>query len=107
MVNFNTKQWKPVKEGEMKHKLAGKRFYYLKFEGNFDIDEIREFAQKKSDQLQKDGRVRQIQVSVVYSDEYDRSGKMTNVGDEVDVKDLRNQYNYNLGDITAFYIYLS
>lgn len=107
MVNFNTKKWKPIRQGPLQHSIGGKKLYYLKFNGDFEVDNIREFAQRKSNALfDGEAKTKSIQVSVIYSNEHDRSGKMTAIGAEVDVKDLRNMYKYDLGGITGFYVYL-
>ncbi len=106
-MNYKAKKWRPVTNGLLKHRIAGRQTMYLKFSGKFDIDDIRDFAQEKSNELARDGRVRQIQVGVVYSVEGDYSGSFTDVGEAVDVKDLKNHYNHDIGEIVGFNIYLN
>lgn len=104
---YQGKMWKPVKEGSINYAIGGKKFYYRKYEGDFNLDEIRKFSQKMSNALSQDGRAKQMQVSVIYKNERDRSGKMTAVGEDVDVQDLQARYNFDLGDIEGFIIYLN
>lgn len=99
-------RFKIARQGELKHAIGGKKFYYLKYDGDYTIDEIKKYAQQKSNELKKDGRIQRIQVSVLYSNEGDRSGKMTETGEPIDVKDLKQQYDHDIGDIVGFYIYL-
>ncbi len=107
MPNFQAKKFKPVASGFLPHRLNGRRCMYIKFKGKFTIDEIRDFAQNKSNELANHDRIVTMQVGVMYSLEHDRSGKMTGIGEEVDVRDLRDMYDYDLGDINGFYLYLS
>jgi hypothetical protein len=105
MANFKGRKWTIKRQGPMKHSIGGKKLYYVYFQGKFEIDEIRAFAQKKSNDIKRDGKIKFIQVAVVYDKERDRSGKITKVGEPVDVRNLSNSYDYDVGDITGFYIY--
>jgi len=103
---FSAAKWTPFSVGDLKHKLNGRKSMYIKYRGEFTVDDIRDFAQTKSDALVLSDTVQYISVGVVYSTEGDRSGKMTKPGDPVDVRDLQASYTFNLGDIVGFIIYI-
>ena len=98
------KNWKSTEQGNLKHRVGTRGHYYIYYKGNYDIEDIREFAQLTSNRLKLDGRIQEKQVGVMYEKEGSRSGKSTIVGEDVDVEDLRDRYTHDLGDITGFYV---
>ena len=98
------KNWKATEQGNLKHRVGTRGHYYIYYKGDYDIDDIREFAQLTSNRLKDDGRIEEIQVGVMYENEGSMSGKSTAVGEDVDVEDLRNRYEHDIGDVTGFFI---
>jgi hypothetical protein len=104
-------KWVFNERGFLKSKYSGRRNYWMRYRGEFEIEDIKNFAQDMSNvakaqhvsnTAKAQRKMKEIQVAVYYANEGDKSGKMTPVGDPVDVKDLRNQYKWDVGDIVGF-----
>lgn len=102
-IDKRFKRWKPKEEGRLKHRIGVRGHHYIYYDGKYDIDDIRDFARIKSNELKLDKRIKQIQVGIVYENEGSRVGKSTKTGEEVDVRDLRDEYDHDIGDIKGFY----
>jgi hypothetical protein len=107
------KKFQPVLTKESKVKSKGKRFYTTFFEGNgktYTYDEIRKFAQKKSNELKKMNDERgYFQVTLKFDEKTYRTSGMTKQGHHVK---LWSPEDYDIdiedwGDIIGFQLIYS
>lgn len=90
-------KWKPMTEN-LDVELYNKDFKQDLYKGEFTLDEIRKFAQQKSNQLDAEGKIGLLSVAVLNYDSRGLylSGKLREFGDRVELLD---QYS---GDDKAY-----
>lgn len=103
-------EWVPVSRQQLKHKIRGRSVYAAKFlaKKNFDLDDIRKFAEKTQQKLARSQTVENIQITYHYANNKHRGNIMKPIDEDLDLVDYRNEYDETeYGEITGFTILLS
>ena len=109
--NENTKvkrdMWTPTQKLQLKHKINGRSVFVAKFKPlkTFNFNEVVEFAKGMRKNL-AGGDVKTIQIGFELSNNQHYSGRMTNIDEDLDIRDYRNLYD-GAYELTGFSIYLS
>lgn len=99
--------WKrlPVNTNE-KSRNYGKKILEKNFEGKYTLDKIRKIANKFSESLSAKGVKGLIAVPLQFSTGKWAGGKLTDIGDDVELYDPSDSINGDLGDIIGFKLYI-
>lgn len=103
----NNPNFTPVSTGELRHSMNGRKFFYVKFEGNgYTHDKIQRFVQRIATKYHERDEAKYIQVCFDYSNEGFKSSKLYNVDEQLDL-DFDDRYGGIEGLIQGFQIYLA
>jgi hypothetical protein len=97
----------PVFSKQIPRKMGDLKFYVTRFQGDYTREQIKKFAQQKSDQLAKlSPNSQHFSVAIAYGEVY-RSGKTTAPSEDVSIWDVSDSDVEPKGDITGFDIIYS
>jgi hypothetical protein len=97
--------FKPYDYKELKFKdpsHPNKKFYVTRFKGDYTRDEIKKYAQKKSDELKKlKGNDNLMSITIRYGNTF-KAGRRTLVGTPISLWDTSDSGDVEPGEITGF-----
>jgi len=103
----NNPNFTPVASGDLKHKMLGREFFYVKFRGkNYTHDKIQRFTQKIAKKYADAGEAEYIQLALDYENEGFRSSKISKTSEDLNLT-FDEQYAEIQGQIKGFIIYLA